>query len=1020
MIDAEKHIDTSLGFAIRDSQYNEANPNQPEQVASLFGWGGKLRPDIKTEDVIDSFNKNKGKAKGPTREQILEILAEPGADADIQASPPMAPDAPEDPLAVESPLEGGGDTSELLEEFQQTPSPTEKRTDERNINIERHHEGAMQGSPDVLLEQMESADDVARLLEASAKVQGLAEGPRTHEELAAATETPEQVRGILKDVFDADPKTIGALTDVQLLAGRRMMGTLGQEVAELANMISNGKHDPETLLLYQKKGEAFMALQAFMQGKVKEAARALSQQRMIAETLESSQIGNIADFMQMGSGLRTPEDVVRHAELTKKHVDKHGSEEGMVKGFQPQFRDYFKLGVEYWQNNILSGVETHAVNFIGSPTVALYEGLLVRPTAHAIGMTRQAFNLFEPKLPQNATIEQMELYNKRKAAYDERITMQEHSARLAGATIGLRDGMTSFVKAITTGQSQFGPEKGEEIRGAMHKVFGYHFGPAGETAAAAMTGSFRMLTAEDGFWKTNVFRTEFTALAARDAYAKGLDVNEHINDVLTNPQDHPELYEQAMHYSRKYTFTETDRPGLLGDLARTTKKFLTNHPYMKFIVPFVDTPVNLVHYAAENSILGPATAHLREEFAAGGARADIAAARVTVGAAVMAGTLEAYDLGLITGTGPDKWEDKQAREMTGWQGESLYIAGEYYGVSRTDPLAMTIFGIVNNLDKAKYAREEQDVLTSTVGAILSTGQHALDATFMRGMNDFLNVLKGNKDVKGYIANFVPGMVPYSNLIKTAQKIEDPQPRRISKDKQFENEWGYLLKQKVKSGIPGLASDLRPARYWDGSMKMPKNGVPVSQMTAYDKIENAMFPIKSTKPQPRDLATEALLENDAVPREPQPVITLGNVQFSLLTLDDGTGKLYDAYIREVGKQRRDMVNQILKTDEYKEMNAGYNSERQRLLKRGIANAQKAGLSIFLDEILPQWVTQNKQSANALALTLGFDPEELIDMAADGRLGPFLTDKTKVRDAADQGQLPLPIHTEDQPKPRLPEF
>ncbi|MCP3671048.1 MAG: hypothetical protein GY814_11575, partial [Gammaproteobacteria bacterium] len=63
-------------------------------------------------------------------------------------------------------------------------------------------------------------------------------------------------------------------TDVQLLAGRKMLGSWGEEVAELSSRIVAGSKEPQTLMEYQKKGEAFLALQSFLQGKVRETARA--------------------------------------------------------------------------------------------------------------------------------------------------------------------------------------------------------------------------------------------------------------------------------------------------------------------------------------------------------------------------------------------------------------------------------------------------------------------------------------------------------------------------------------------------------------------------------------------------------------------------------------------------------------------------------------------------------------------------------------------------------------------------
>ena len=1030
MIEDKPIVEQELGFALRDTP-----EDQPEgvQVAALGRLGGILSDvwktrGVKSQDVVDRFRENQGVTQGPTKDQIDMILD----DVDVSTDPAGAPSQPGSPL----PPVDERVSADILAEYQQTDVPSEKRTAERNINIHRHHEGAIANpdlermDPDVAIENMETADDIARLLDASARVQGLAEGPRTQAEIAARTETFEQSRDVLREVFQADPKAIGALTDVQLHAARRMLATLGDQTVTLANQIGGGDQTPETLLTYQRKTEAFAALHAFVQGKVKEAARALSQQRMIAQTLQGHDINQVADFIELGTSYRTPEDVAMHAANLSRKAAEMGNSEALVDSTKPGWRDYWKAGVEYWANNILSGVETMTINLTSSPLVVAYEGVVVNNLASGIGQLRNIANLG----PQ------------------ERVTAQEQVARMAGAGIGLRDGLSAFFNTLISGQAAFGPEKGEEVRGAMHKVFG-HFGEAGgritpgvkpevgrkvgETAAEAMTLSFRGLSAGDALWKTNVFRSEFTALAVREAYAKDVDdVGDYVMRALESPERYPDIYHQAMDRARRYTFTDTDREGFLGDMARNIKKFVAQYPAVKFFIPFVDTPINLVHYAVENSALAPLSRRLREDFMAGGARSDIAASRVISGIGM---TLLAYDLvsdedyvntgteAELLGQGPSSWQERRLREMTNWSGDSLFIDGKYYAIDRLDPFAMSVFATVNTLEKAKFAKEEYGMVEGMVKASLELANQAVSATYAKGLKDFLDVLQGRKDVDKYIAGYVSGLVPYSGFQKSVKKAVDPQPRKLLDDKKFETELSDLISQRIRSGNPAYSASMVPARNWDGSLVLPRNGKPVHMMNFLDYVEEVASPVKVREGRPYDRATSELAANGLGPGMPEPVVTVQGVTFSLLSLDNELGLLYDAYAVEVGKATREAIEELITEDVYREATAGYDSERRQMLSGAISAGKQQGLSNFLENDLREYIVKYPEQVSELTLLFGVrGVDDLLEIIREDTMDPLVDDyiagKFEVPKQGKSGALPVPPHMQEEQDimENMPEF
>jgi hypothetical protein len=1016
-VDRSSVIDQEIGYAIQDA--NIAPEGQSEQQVAMVGKLGsmfrelfpkKYVPDEKAADVISRYNERKGQPRGLPPEDLDLILQEvdqldgppltPGPEGPTPAPTTVAPEEAGTMMPGEIFPQPGATTDELLQEFQQTPSPdpySEMRTDQRNINIQRHHPGAEASEAlinmpaDEALEQMQTADDIAKLLDASAKAQNLQKETRSWAEVEGRTDTPAKIREELSTVFKGDPNKIGALTDVQLYGLRRMLTSLGQETAELAKRITDGDTSTETLLLYEKKGRAFMSLQAFTQGKVSEAARALAQQRMIAKTIDSQDIAHMSEFMQSGLGeARSPEDIVRMASVQVKSAAERGTDAAAANMWKPDKNIVFKSVVEYWTNNILSGVETHAVNMIGIPAVKMYEDLVIRPIAGIVGSVKR---LRDPN-------------------YKGVQVGQESMARLIASTVGISDSLTAFTKALMTGDSAFGASKGAENKGAMHQLFGYYgeqmgSRKAGEAVATAGSLSYRALGAEDAFWKMNIFRSEYTALLVRDAYTKGIDVSKHIQDGFANPENFEDVYNQAMDLAKKYTFTESDRPGLLGDLSRSAKSFLSKHPALKFILPFVETPSNLIHYAVENSALAPLTTDIRNQWAKGGADADIATARVIAGTGMTISAWQLAEVGVLAGTGPDKREAADIMEKIGVGQNAIYIAGEYYVVDRMDPFAMSMFAVVNAIEEARYAREDRTLGEGFAKGILNVANHALDATWMKGANDLIQAIQGGKDVKSYIANFVPGFIPYSSFIKSIEKIQDPQVQVYSKDTGFETDIPAIILQKIQMGIPSESGSLRPARYWDGELKHPRGGKPASMMTLADRAIAATWPIYTYgKVDKTDKASEELYANGVYPSEPAPVVNMGGVSFSLLSLDNGDGILYDQFIRRVGEYRREFVSTLINDQNYINQDAGPNSLRASQLQNALAKATKAGLGKFIEEDLPAYLKANPEEANTMSQLIGMDITQFLERAIKDALPEDVQGKVKVRGKSDVGQLPLP--------------
>ncbi|WP_206435337.1 hypothetical protein, partial [Sphingomonas koreensis] len=152
-----------------------------------------------------------------------------------------------------------------------------------------------------------------------------------------------------------------------------------------------------------------------------------------------------------------------------------------------------------------------------------------------------------------------------------------------------------------------------------------------------------------------------------------------------------DMLERAFDYARYITF---QRPltGIPQSVSTATQK----HPLLKFIVPFVRTPTNLMKFAVERSPMAPLLKEWRADVAAGGARRDLALAKATVGTGFGLWMADLATKGIITGSAPSDDNKNRIMRADGWQPYSVKVGDTYYSYARADPFSSTI-GIAADL-----------------------------------------------------------------------------------------------------------------------------------------------------------------------------------------------------------------------------------------------------------------------------------------------------------------------------------
>lgn len=996
------------------------DPMSPEgegvQVASAFGnfvdfakksaskvdrmvgraTGGVTDP--RTQQALANVRQRQEGDLDPTTQDAVSEVLEP-----TTAPPPGDGDQASE--ALEAPIDSGMDAVDIDAEgvqsrFEADGPPDEKRTGKRNLNTERHMQGAA-ASVGSSMEQAQTADDVAAIFDAVAEEIG--EEHVVRHNVTLEEMTPDDIRNELKPFLSKDKKERGLMTDRQLYATRSVLNTMGTEVSGLANQIKAGNATSEMLLTYQKKVRALAGVQSFLRGNVREVARALQQQSVIAKTLRGGSLGDIDELMNVAN--MTPQQIERHAQVVASNVETHGAIAGLKPTFFQRINDKIALAAEYWKANILSGPETHIVNIGGNGAYNVWENIVIRPTAAVIGKGLQ---------------------HTRFGSDTDRVHVGETMGAVVSGYAGLRDGLTVMAQTLLKDKSLFMTQGKGESQGLMaqaaNAVQGPVTGKIARGAATTLSMPFRFLQAEDDLFKTIAYRQELTARSLRQAYAEGLDGSaayKRSGELIAEPPS--DIHEASLLYAKNLTYTNTESPGLLGLAGANMKKMTAAYPILQLITPFINTPVNLMQRSIDMSVLSVASPTLLKEVTAGGAARDVALAKMATGSALTAMAYHYFTNGMITGNGPDNYKQRAVLEKTGWRPNSIKDGdGKYHPYKRLDPFAASIAGLVDKLEAAQYANEEQDASVYMSAAVFGIAEHMMDGTFLRGVGDLFKLMDGKLSASSYFANMATGLDPMIGLQRGVSKLTDPQPRRTSDDKEFQTGFISKLTQGIKKATPGLSMSLRPKRHWDGAIATPGQG----------RVGYAMSPVKTSEDKGATAVDAELIKNGVPIAEPAPMVTVGSgpeaIHFSLVDLDNGDGLVYDKYFQRVGDRRKEFLQQLVKDDDYLSLSPGPGGERHLEMKKMIHRARVAGLEDFLENDLLPMYRKKPEDFNSIALQvgLGMDDfhERIINMLlakdAVGELRPEKEEMlTHVRKGTGKRETALPMPT-DKVKPEKP--
>lgn len=674
-----------------------------------------------------------------------------------------------------------------------------------------------------------------------------------------------------------------ALDAVQLEAAGNIYVSALKDLKRVTQIATSPNAGPEDLMAWDHMLRVFRMAQNLYVPAQAEAGRALNilrktkgesalytqeLRRMVSamggEDVLRAKAAAISDLLQRGAD-KLPPSVIQKS-LTAKSLD---------------------TVIELWKAGLLTGPKTHIVNFASNAQVL---GLVVgeRKIAGMIGEVLDPIS---------------------------GVKAQEAGYLAWGMKQHLRDAFRAMAKTFKTNQQQWGGAQAELPY--VQRMSSEHWGVNPESFMGKgldMMGSvtnlpFRALGASDAFFKELHYGAELKASALRAAseeVARGKIPADQfairLQDLLDNPTE--AIRAGARDFASVNTFTS--EPGRI--LTAINQLRNADHAGLRFlgnfVMPFTNTPGKILNFFTDRSPIGLVSNQMRAEIAEGGAKRDIALAKMGVGTIALG---VGYDLamdGWVTGPGPAKNDNKrQAMMRGGWRPWSIKMPDGigkdgmptfvYVPISRFDPGAMPLLmgaalAEITRYQGGKVNREWDEIWAAST---MSLADVMMQKTTMIGFANLVQAMSepsqfADRYMKSAARSFVPAGVAW------IEEIKDPVLRQT-----------WSLWAAAKERTPYLSETLPPRLdIWgrelsaEGMLGQPWEALIPSRMSSTGKalpVDRELLRLNRALRYPSYIPIKGRnIPLDNLPEAQNRLVTLMNAKASALLSDENLNDLAD--------------------------------------------------------------------------------------------------------------------------------
>lgn len=559
----------------------------------------------------------------------------------------------------------------------------------------------------------------------------------------------------------------------EALAARQLWASSADNLVKLAKAAAGPNAGQLDQFAFRRAMATHAAIQSEVVGSRTETARALSAWRIPAGS-GVEQARAIQQVLEGAGGTDESAKLAAKLAILAGQGDKGAVSRFVEKSWGAKSFDALR---EFWINGLLSSPATHLVNVVSNSAVA-FQAVLERGVAAKIGQLRGT---------------------------EGGVEMGEAMAMAYGSLRSMKDAFVLASRALKTGETGMGlgkidlPMQRAISTDALQMASDTALGRTVDLLGSAINIPGRLLMAEDELFKTVAYGGELGALSLRQATAegyKGPALWQRIKEIEADPPASLKISSQDAAAMRTFT----DSPGKIG---KAFMQLRESAPAWTFVMPFVRTPVNIARYTFERSPLAPLVGQWRDDIAAGGARADLALARMSVGTTIMASALDWADSGSISGKGPKNIGEREALQRQGWQQYSVKVGDRWYSYNRLDPYGALLGFAADAAEAIRSGEMNEDdvdewseVLAMGIGA---TAQVAVNKTYLKGVSDFFAMMHdGTRYGPKYVENLISSFVPFTALSGAVERAVDPVLRETS------GPW-----EAVNAKLAGLSDKLPP-------------------------------------------------------------------------------------------------------------------------------------------------------------------------------------------------------------------
>ena len=390
------------------------------------------------------------------------------------------------------------------------------------------------------------------------------------------------------------------------------------------------------------------------------------------------------------------------------------------------------------------------------------------------------------------------------------------------------------------------------------------------------------LIAEDKAFKAIHYRMEVNAAAVRSAHRNGTDAATRASLYNTYRNSPPERLSEATkkkatEMAEYYTFTNK-----LGTVGSDIHRVIHSLPFARYMVPFFQTPTNIVKMGIRNSVFGNVFMDLKPalDYRKGADRAamDAARAKIAMGTILPTAVLMNMDFERITGRIDQTTPEGRFKVDQGLPEYSIKLGDEWFSYEKIEPFR-SIVGLMvnykealNNLSEFDENGEPNEVFDQIVSTVLAPfiqtpGDNYMLYAMGQTMHLLDGVASGNKDYGMKVLQRVGVSMLTPNMLRQFNKTYlDSTYRRAD---------GFI--DQLKQGwVPGYSSTMPASMTSYGDERIhPEHLGP-----------DIVSPIATRTVELDDFDREQFRLKVNIPREPK-AITMNGINVKLTPLQRQT-------------------------------------------------------------------------------------------------------------------------------------